>query len=95
MTENAEKPQDIAVLIPCYNEEATIAQVVGDFRAALPEARICVFDNNSSDRTSEAAREAGLRLVGASASIGPIGTTSASSGLDSHRPQERFQQVAL
>ena len=62
MTENAEKPQDIAVLIPCYNEEAAIATVVRDFRAQLPNARICVFDNNSSDRTAEVAREAGAEV---------------------------------
>ena len=62
MTENAEKPQDIAVLIPCYNEEAAIATVVNDFRAQLPGARICVFDNNSSDRTAEVAREAGAEV---------------------------------
>ncbi|MFL5239888.1 MAG: glycosyltransferase, partial [Rhizomicrobium sp.] len=41
----------IAVLIPCYNEEATIEQVVADFRAALPAAAIYVYDNNSKDRT--------------------------------------------
>ena len=49
----------IAVLIPCYNEELTVAEVVRDFRAQLPEADIYVFDNNSSDRTVERAREAG------------------------------------
>lgn len=49
----------IAVLIPCYNEEKTIAKVVGDAREALPEAVIYVYDNNSSDRTVELARDAG------------------------------------
>lgn len=49
----------IAVLVPCYNEERTVAEVVADFRAALPEAAIYVFDNNSTDRTVEVAREAG------------------------------------
>lgn len=49
----------IAVLIPCYNEQATIARVVSDFRAALPEAAIYVYDNNSTDRTVALAREAG------------------------------------
>lgn len=49
----------IAVLIPCYNEEIAIGAVVRDFRAALPEATIFVFDNNSRDRTVEVAREAG------------------------------------
>lgn len=48
-----------AVLIPCYNEEAAIAQVVADFRRALPEAQIYVYDNNSRDRTKDVAREAG------------------------------------
>lgn len=49
----------IAVLIPCYNEEKTIAKVVKDAKAALPEAVIYVYDNNSADRTVELAREAG------------------------------------
>ena len=49
----------IAVLIPCYNEAQTIAKVVGDYRAALPEADIYVFDNNSSDGTDEIARASG------------------------------------
>lgn len=49
----------IAVLIPCYNEEVAIAGVVRAFRAALPEATIYVYDNNSRDRTREMAQEAG------------------------------------
>ncbi|MCA1615400.1 MAG: glycosyltransferase [Acidobacteria bacterium] len=49
----------VAVLIPCYNEELTVAQVVRDFRAELPDADIYVFDNNSTDRTVEEARAAG------------------------------------
>ena len=49
----------IAVLIPCYNEEKTIAKVVADAKAALPEAVIYVYDNNSTDRTVELAKEAG------------------------------------
>ena len=49
----------IAVLVPCYNEEVAIAQVVADFRAALPEATIYVYDNNSTDGTVEVARRAG------------------------------------
>ena len=49
----------IAVLIPCYNEELTIAEVVRQFRAEVPDAGIYVFDNNSTDRTVEKAREAG------------------------------------
>ena len=50
---------DIAVLIPCYNEETAIAKVVEDFRQHLPSARIYVYDNNSADRTVEIARGAG------------------------------------
>jgi glycosyltransferase involved in cell wall biosynthesis len=49
----------VAVLIPCYNEVAAIAKVVADFRAALPRARVYVYDNNSSDGTVVAARGAG------------------------------------
>ncbi|HYI00147.1 glycosyltransferase family 2 protein [Hyalangium sp.] len=49
----------IAVLIPCYNEEATIAQVTAGFRAALPAATIFVYDNNSGDKTAQRASEAG------------------------------------
>ncbi|MBO6205879.1 MAG: glycosyltransferase [Lachnospiraceae bacterium] len=49
----------IAVLIPCYNEEQTVAKVVKDAKAALPEAVVYVYDNNSTDRTAELAREAG------------------------------------
>ncbi len=49
----------IAVLIPCYNEEKTIAKVVTDAKAALPEAVIYVYDNNSTDKTVELAAEAG------------------------------------
>ena len=49
----------IAVLLPCYNEEAAIAQTVAGFRASLPGAAIYVYDNNSSDRTRELAAQAG------------------------------------
>jgi glycosyltransferase involved in cell wall biosynthesis len=49
----------VAVLVPCYNEELAIAAVVRDFHAALPEAAIYVYDNNSCDRTAEVARAAG------------------------------------
>lgn len=52
-------PLKIAVIIPCYNEEVAIAQTVRDFAAALPEATIYVYDNNSKDRTIEVARAAG------------------------------------
>jgi glycosyltransferase involved in cell wall biosynthesis len=50
---------EVAVLVPCYNEQGTIADVVTGFRAALPGATIYVYDNNSTDRTAEAARQAG------------------------------------
>jgi glycosyltransferase involved in cell wall biosynthesis len=53
----------IAILIPCYNEELTVGQVVRDFRSELPAAGIYVFDNNSTDRTVERAREAGARVA--------------------------------
>lgn len=49
----------IAVLIPCYNEAKTVAKVVADYKAALPEADIYVYDNNSTDGTDEIARDAG------------------------------------
>jgi len=49
----------VAVLVPCYNEERAIAKVVADFRAALPDADIYVYDNNSTDGTIAAARAAG------------------------------------
>lgn len=49
----------IAVLIPCYNESLTVAKVVSDWKAALPEATIYVYDNNSKDNTADIAREAG------------------------------------
>jgi glycosyltransferase involved in cell wall biosynthesis len=52
----------VAVLVPCYNEEAAIAKVVAGFRTALPEASIYVYDNNSTDRTVEAATRAGAAV---------------------------------
>src|ERR1700712_2880770 len=54
----------VAVLVPCFNEEAAVATVVADFRKALPSAEIFVYDNNSSDRTAAVAREAGAQLRG-------------------------------
>lgn len=54
---------NIAVLLPCYNEEAAVAQVVLDFRRALPGTRIFVYDNNSSDNTAEQAARAGATVV--------------------------------
>lgn len=53
----------IAVLIPCYNEELTVASVVADFKKHLPTAKIYVFDNRSTDSTSAQAREAGAEVV--------------------------------
>lgn len=53
----------IAILIPCHNEEMTIAQVVSAFRTELPDARILVFDNNSTDRTVEVATDAGATIM--------------------------------
>src|SRR5882724_12741351 len=49
----------VAVLVPCFNEEAAVGIVVADFRKALPAAEIFVYDNNSKDRTIEVARSAG------------------------------------
>jgi glycosyltransferase involved in cell wall biosynthesis len=53
---------NVAVLIPCYNEAATIAQVVGDFQKSLPMATIYVYDNNSSDDSATRAAEAGALI---------------------------------
>jgi glycosyltransferase involved in cell wall biosynthesis len=55
------KPR-VAVLVPCFNEEAAVATVVADFHKALPLAEIFVYDNNSSDRTVAVAREAGAKV---------------------------------
>jgi glycosyltransferase involved in cell wall biosynthesis len=52
----------IAVLVPCFNEEAAVATVIADFRKALPAADIFVYDNNSSDRTVAVARDAGATV---------------------------------
>ena len=49
----------VAVLLPCFNEEVTIGKVVRDFKAALPDATVYVYDNNSTDRTAEIARTRG------------------------------------
>jgi glycosyltransferase involved in cell wall biosynthesis len=54
---------DVAVVVPCYNEAATIAKVVTDFRQALPGARIIVVDNASSDDTAAQAEAAGAHVV--------------------------------
>lgn len=52
----------VAILIPCFNEATTIAKVVGDFRAALPQAEVWVFDNASTDDTAQVARAAGAQV---------------------------------
>jgi glycosyltransferase involved in cell wall biosynthesis len=52
----------IAVLIPCHNEEAAITKVINDFKAALPDATVYVYDNNSRDRTVQLATAAGARV---------------------------------
>jgi glycosyltransferase involved in cell wall biosynthesis len=57
-----EKPR-VAVAIPCYNEAAAVAVVVGQWREALPDAEVVVFDNNSTDGTGAIARDLGVRVV--------------------------------
>lgn len=52
--------KDIAILVPCYNEELTIEKVIDDFQKNIPEATIYVYDNNSSDRTFEIAKAKGV-----------------------------------
>lgn len=52
----------IAILVPCFNEEAAVSSVIGDFRKALPGSQIYVYDNNSSDRTIAVARQAGAEV---------------------------------
>lgn len=52
----------VAVLIPCYNEELTVGEVIDDFRRVLPGASIYVYDNNSNDRTAQVAREHGAQV---------------------------------
>src|SRR5690348_16646133 len=56
---NSSTPRSIAVLIPCLNEAAAIGAVVAEFRAALPDAAIHVFDNGSTDATADVASAAG------------------------------------
>ena len=62
MPEPAVKPT-VAVVIPCYQEAPTIGKVIADFRRELPDARICVYDNNCSDNTAEIARQAGAVVI--------------------------------
>jgi len=58
-----ERTPRVAVAIPCYNEAAAVAAVVGGWRAALPDAEVVVFDNNSTDGTGDIARGLGVRVV--------------------------------
>jgi glycosyltransferase involved in cell wall biosynthesis len=60
--ESAANSETIAVLIPCHNEEITVAEVIRQFRNQLPNAEIYVFDNNSSDKTVERATQAGAKV---------------------------------
>jgi len=53
----------IVILIPCLNEEITIGKVIHDFQDAIPEAKIIIFDNNSTDRTAAIARESGAEVI--------------------------------
>src|ERR1700678_3970356 len=55
-------PLRVAVLVPCFNEEAAVATVIADFREFLPSAEIYVYDNNSSDRTAAVAFDAGAQV---------------------------------
>ncbi len=59
---NEQTPPRVAVIVPCYNEAAAIGTVIRDFTAALPEADIYIFDNNSKDNTSEVALAAGAQV---------------------------------
>ncbi|HXN83578.1 MAG TPA: glycosyltransferase family 2 protein [Myxococcales bacterium] len=58
-----EEAEQVAVVIPCFNEEASISKVVADFRRALPSARVLVVDNFSSDQTAARARQAGAEVL--------------------------------
>ena len=62
MNQTSDTPH-IAVLIPCFNEAATIGKVIADFRAALPAAALYVFDNNSTDGSADIARQAGATVI--------------------------------
>jgi cellulose synthase/poly-beta-1,6-N-acetylglucosamine synthase-like glycosyltransferase len=60
---SVQETSPIAILIPCFNEELTIANVIDRLRAELPHVRIYVFDNNSTDRTVERARQNGAIIL--------------------------------
>lgn len=57
------KENEIAILIPCYNEEKTIEKVINDFKKELPEAKIYVYNNNSNDMTKEIAKKNGAIVI--------------------------------
>ncbi|WP_410016129.1 glycosyltransferase family 2 protein [Sodalis sp. C49] len=57
-----QKPIEVAILIPCFNEEISIGKVISDFNAILPSASIYVFDNNSSDQTVSLAKSHGVKV---------------------------------
>ena len=63
------KRTDVVVIVPCYNEEQTIGEVVSAFRLELPDATVYVYDNNSSDKSVRAALTAGAVVR----SVGPQG----------------------
>ena len=63
MSGDMENDRNIAVLVPCYNEEATIGKVIDDFRVQLPDAVVFVFDNCSTDRSVEIARRHGAEVI--------------------------------
>ena len=63
MSQTADQRPRLAVLVPCYNEAATVEKVVKDFRRELPEAVVYVFDNNSTDGTADLARAAGAVVI--------------------------------
>jgi len=63
MQEEKKFEPTIAIAIPCYNEESTVAKVISNFRNQLPDAGIFVFDNNSSDNTAKIAEENGARII--------------------------------
>src|SRR5208283_3227915 len=58
-TESTVCQREIAILVPCFNEELTVGKTVAAFREALPLATIYVYDNNSTDRTTDVAQAAG------------------------------------
>jgi len=63
MAKNTKGFQDTCVLIPCHNEEATIAEVIKQFRKTLPKSKIIVINNNSTDNTGEVAKKSGALVI--------------------------------